>query len=240
MDSVKEWSQEFDILYDNIMSNKAPGLTEYEKSVFLTRAQEAVVLSHFSPHGNPAQEGLDDSIERQQDFASLIVHETMSVVQNATGSLDPRAKLFTYPVGLLFSLNEQLAVTAGGITKYLSVVPLSYEEYSRLMRKPYKYPAKDCAWRLLVNTGSSGDVEMKAEVIAKVPAGATLTYYIGYVKKPDPIILDGLNNSDYGTINGKPVGTPMSCKLPVHLHNEILVKAVSLAKSVWETNNGNS
>lgn len=32
----KEFSREFDILYNNIMSNSAPGLNEYEKSVFLT------------------------------------------------------------------------------------------------------------------------------------------------------------------------------------------------------------
>lgn len=33
-----EFSNEFDILYNNIMSNKAPGLNVYEKSVFLTIA----------------------------------------------------------------------------------------------------------------------------------------------------------------------------------------------------------
>ena len=234
MDTVKEWSQEFDILYDNIMSNKAPGLTEYEKSVFLTRAQEEIVLAHFSRSGNPAQEGLDDSIERQQDFASLIVHATMT--QNGTGTLDPRAKQFVYPTDLLFSLNEQVAVSVNDETKYLVVVPLSYEEYARLMRKPYKYPARDCAWRLLVNAGISGNTTMKAEVIARVPDGATMTYYIGYVKKPDPIILnDDLADEGYGSINGKT--TAATCTLPSHLHNEILVKAVSLAKAVWDDPN---
>ena len=33
-----EFSNEFDVLYNNIMSNAAPGLNEYEKSVFLTKA----------------------------------------------------------------------------------------------------------------------------------------------------------------------------------------------------------
>jgi len=33
-----EFSNEFDLLYNNIMSNSAPGLNEYEKSVFLTKA----------------------------------------------------------------------------------------------------------------------------------------------------------------------------------------------------------
>jgi hypothetical protein len=36
--SVNEFSREFDILYNNIMSNAAPGIDDYEKSVFLTKA----------------------------------------------------------------------------------------------------------------------------------------------------------------------------------------------------------
>jgi hypothetical protein len=34
----QEFINEFDILYNNIMSNQAPGLDEYEKSVYLTLA----------------------------------------------------------------------------------------------------------------------------------------------------------------------------------------------------------
>jgi hypothetical protein len=35
---IQEFSNGFDILYNNIMSNAAPGLNEYEKSFFLTKA----------------------------------------------------------------------------------------------------------------------------------------------------------------------------------------------------------
>ena len=45
--TLQEFSTEFDLLYDNISSNQAPGLTEYEKSVFLTQAQEALVLDLY-------------------------------------------------------------------------------------------------------------------------------------------------------------------------------------------------
>jgi predicted metal-dependent hydrolase len=38
-----ELSNEFDVLYNNITSNQAPGLSELEKSVFLTQAQEVLV-----------------------------------------------------------------------------------------------------------------------------------------------------------------------------------------------------
>lgn len=34
----REFSDEFDVLFNNISSNQAPGLDQYEKSLFLTRA----------------------------------------------------------------------------------------------------------------------------------------------------------------------------------------------------------
>ena len=37
-----EFSNQFDVLYNNVMSNAAPGLNEYEKSVFLTKAQNEI------------------------------------------------------------------------------------------------------------------------------------------------------------------------------------------------------
>ena len=39
----EEFSNEFDVLYNSITSNQAPGLDEYEKSVFLTKAQSEII-----------------------------------------------------------------------------------------------------------------------------------------------------------------------------------------------------
>ena len=55
-----ELSNEFDVLYNNITSNQAPGLDEYEKSVFLTKAQDEVVKSYFNPKLNKPTEGYDE------------------------------------------------------------------------------------------------------------------------------------------------------------------------------------
>ena len=43
-----EFSTEFDILYNNLASNAAPPLNEYEKSVFLTKAQLDIVVELYS------------------------------------------------------------------------------------------------------------------------------------------------------------------------------------------------
>ena len=41
--TTEEFSNEFDVLYNNISSNQSPGLNEYEKSVFLTKAQNEIL-----------------------------------------------------------------------------------------------------------------------------------------------------------------------------------------------------
>lgn len=75
--TCEEFSNEFDILYNNVMSNQAPGLDEYEKSVFLTRAQDDIVKRYFTPKGNKDFEGFDSSLKRNMDFSSLYRNYTI-------------------------------------------------------------------------------------------------------------------------------------------------------------------
>ena len=70
--TIKEFSDEFDILYNNINSNQAPGLNDYEKSIFLTKAQEELILSYYSNIRNKFGEGVDSTHNRNYDFSSLI------------------------------------------------------------------------------------------------------------------------------------------------------------------------
>ena len=41
--TTQEFSDQFDVLYNNVTSNQAAGLNEYEKSLFLTKGQYEVV-----------------------------------------------------------------------------------------------------------------------------------------------------------------------------------------------------
>lgn len=244
MTTVDEWSTEFDILYNNITSNKAPGLTEYEKSVFLTRAQEDVVRSHFSRSQIDA--GIDSSIERQEDFRSLIVSATAT--PSGTPTIDPRAKVFAYPSRMMFPINEQVFCHTGSmygdVESILEVRPLSFSEYNRLMAKPYKYPTKGLAWKLLKNSASGNvNAEVKAEIVGKFSSNyIELSFW--YVQRPYPIILNVGATSPYNipddmaSIDGERAPSPS--KLPEHLHPEILAKAVDLAKAVWESRTGNT
>ena len=83
----QDFSFEFDILYNNISSNQAPGLTEYEKSVFLTQAQEAVILDLYKGT-------LGDSFETTEEvtryLSSLVKPYTKSQLTSQTALLNKK------------------------------------------------------------------------------------------------------------------------------------------------------
>ena len=78
--TLSEFSTEFDVLYNNITSNQAPSLDDYEKSVFLTKGQLEVLKSYFSPIANKSFAGYDDSAIRQYDFSTITKTEMLTSV----------------------------------------------------------------------------------------------------------------------------------------------------------------
>lgn len=225
--STEEFELQFDVLYNNISSNQAPELNDYEKSVFLTKAQEELIKNYFSGHTTKHQTALDDSIKRQADFGLLEIWK-LSERQDSDPPFAYGAKVYEYPEDIFLTVNEQLIVTdkEKGEIPY-TIMPISYGEYSRLMAKPYKYPPKYTAWRLFTK-GTDG--AKRAELICK--AKGDYSYTIRYLRFPEPIILGNIED-EYGvTIHGK--GIKQTCKLPEELHEEILQRAVELAKIAWQ------
>ena len=277
----KEFSNQFDVLYNNISSNQAPGLNEYEKSLFLTKAQDEIIKNYFLPQSNPKQAGYDGNQKRQMDFSLLMKVKGATKRASAyTGDEGHEANdyaftfnqygtLYELPGDLFIPINEELRFVkkSGGSAPYTytlqfqrQVIPLSYEEYTRLMSKPYKEPLKDQAWRLLVNdagavqtTGTAGN--KLAEIIIghndydwvnPVTPDSTriMQYIIRYIRRPRPIIITYLGTSvsinsmhgneteyDYNSQDGS-IGKP--CELDASLHEEILQRAVELAKIAWQ------
>lgn len=292
--SVEEMDNMFDVLYNNITSNQAPGLNAYEKSIFLTKAQDEILKNYFNPKskGNNTQDGFDGSVKRQVDFSMLTTVATTSatyysytliadktdkdgnpvysrtkttsstpqstysyteaydsegnVLKDTKGDIlyvknegtdvsgfdnslfdtRPNSKSITLPPRLMFAINEMVEVSRNNKTILLQVVPVKFDEYSRLMCKPYKRPLKYQAWRLTNN-----DVVNKADIVVG-PTDVLTKYTIRYVRRPNPIIV---SNLDGLSIEGKE--DKMECELDPILHEEILQRAVELAKIAW-TNTG--
>lgn len=168
--TTTEFSNQFDLLFNNISSNQAPGLNEYEKSVFLTKAQDEIVKNYFQAesNGNTVKKGFDDTAIRQMDFSDLIVSKTIQeeTGDNAVPSVDPRALVYkiskddrVYIIineSLYLMVNQEGKLKVNGIRQ---VIPIKYTEYMRLMSKPFKEPLKNMAWRIITQ-GREGDADV--------------------------------------------------------------------------------
>lgn len=326
--TCEEFSNEFDVLYNNIASNKAPGINEYEKSVFLTKAQDEIIKSYFNPRTNKTQEGYDDNPRRQIDFSMItksvpyknvmyIINDTISALSNelevdtieeesdpnkkpelgekipvvkyenidrelvaskkdiitvsSEGEIDkpisdlkkysvhtlgqgdllvntldgrlyspfedpsfderPNTKAIEIEDDILMLINEYIIVKRGNDYRQvrLTVVPINYNEYSRLMSKAYKRPLKWQAWRLIDNSNNNKNY---SELIVGVN-DTIVQYSIRYVKRPYPILVDKFE--DGLTVNGKsePRDFNNPCELDPILHPEIVQRAVELAKAAY-------
>ena len=239
----EEFSNEFDVLYNSITSNQAPGLDEYEKSVFLTKAQSEILREYFNSRVDGTNGGFDGSQKRQYDFSFLIKTTILDANLANEGEegyipkIDNRGYLFNFPEDYFLSINEVIRDDESS-NKFYSVVSISYSDYQRLMTKPYAYPPKRVAWRLFIGTiqktleDTTKVTVPVAEIIGKFVGNSdNWNYTLRYVKKPNPIILINLTDDDL-SIEGKKTETP--CEFPSQLHQEILERAVTLAKIAYQ------
>ena len=250
--TADEMKQEFDVLYNNIMSNAAPGLDDYEISLFLTKAQEELLKSYFNPKGNKYAEGFDFSPKRQVDFSNIIVSKNYTdancFTQTLTGytdKYDSRAYVGQIlqaqgdsPIFLRLNESARLCYFDGTYYHYgkeLQVIPLMYSEYSKYMTKPYKYPLKNFCWRLEFAGTKAGVSEFVTSptnisdgLFTHIPD--RLEYRLRYLRKPNPIIVGSLTGYSV-KIDGK--DTITNCELDPIIHREIVQRAVEIAKSAY-------
>ena len=202
MISNQEIINRFDVLYNNTMSNQAPSLDAYEMSVYFNKAQLEVLKNHLNPKGNKYGEGFDGSSKRQIDFSTLVtVEDDFTVKDNVVTVVDSDR--------MLTILNESAQVGKQGRT--VVVVPINNVEYDTLMSRPYKYPPKSQAWRII-------DGVNQFRIVTSEPVKG---YSIRYVRMPKDV--------DLGDSNDVP-------EIPEILIDEVIQRAVELAKNAWEGN----
>lgn len=195
--------------------------------VFHIKWTDTVAVLQDTLNAVLAENNLDDVITIISLIEPIGVATDMLVPENAVRvdeGYDIRSKVYHLPEDVLFIINESI-VTAP--TAIYQVVPIKFDEYQRLMSKPFKEPIKSQMWRLV--SDSTGD--SKVEIIPH-SGDIIASYRIRYVRRPNPIILVNLANVYNGlTINGESVVTP--CELNPITHRAILDRAVELAKAAY-------
>ena len=209
-----EFLIEFDILYNNISSNKAPGLNEYEKSVFLTKAQEQIVTELYSGR-NTTYNSFEETEEQRRYLNTLVetkvCNKHKNTIQNPFETVTNNSTLFDLPNDVLFITYESARIDA----KEVDVYPVSQDELSKILKNPFRGPSNNRVLRLDI-----GD-----NIVELISIDDISSYKIRYIRKPNPIILTKL---EVGlSINGKSEGS--ECELDSSLHRTILDRAVALA-----------
>lgn len=226
--NVQELSNLFDTLLqsyitkDNFGKQNTLAFDEYEKSIFLTKAQEQIVLELYQE--------LEQSEEVRKYLSNLIKTDNYAPVGEPDETLiNNNFKSYKVEISndILFMIYEQCTLSDENNcinNKIVSVVPTIHDDLDKVLKNPFKSPNSRKVIRL--------DFDNKIELISKYNIS---NYKVRYLKKPNPIILVALednlsiNNGDTKISNGE--------TNPI-LHERIVQRAVQLAvQSKVKSNN---
>lgn len=227
--TAQEFSNEFDILYNNIMSNQAPGLDEYEKSVFLTQAQENVVKSYYE--GNSTGLGPFENTEVDRRELSNLIKTTSIETSDTISTQFGNGKAYTLPSEAMYIIQEYYIVPN---ENPINVVPVTYDEIQKVKNNPFRGPSKNRILRL--DYGENKVILIVDNNLAETYAESSPDYVVSYIKRPYPIILTDLSGSNL-SINDKtsPLDNNNPCELSSSIHRLILTQAVALAAAAYKS-----
>ena len=226
--NVQEFSNSFDTLLQPYIAKESfseqnnLAFDEYEKSIFLTKAQEQIVLELYQE--------LEQSEEVRKYLSNLIKTDNYAPVGEQDETLiNNNFKSYKVEISndILFMIYEQCTLSDENNcinNKIVSVVPTIHDDLDKVLKNPFKSPNSRKVIRL--------DFDNKIELISKYSIS---NYKVRYLKKPNPIILISLednlsiNNGDTEVSNGE--------TNPI-LHERIVQRAVQLAvQSKVKSNN---
>lgn len=226
--NIQEFSNSFDTLLQPYIAKESfseqnnLAFDEYEKSIFLTKAQEQIVLELYQE--------LEQSEEVRKYLSNLIKTDNYVPVGDQDETLiNNNFKSYKVDISndILFIIYEQCTLSDENNcinNKIVSVVPTIHDDLDKVLKNPFKSPNNRKVIRL--------DFDNKIELISKYNIS---NYKVRYLKKPNPIILVALednlsiNNGNTKVSNGE--------TNPI-LHERIVQRAVQLAvQSKVKSNN---
>ena len=208
---IQEFYNEFNLVYNNLASNQAPGLDKYEISVYLTKAEELYVDTLYAE--------FEKSEDARRKLTPIVVTAKLNPITIASDKIIYPDYTTTYePLdNVRYIINEQVVLgnTNDRCTKNLrlKVQPILHDEIDSVISNPFKFNNRR-ALRL--------DTDNYIEILTK--AKPVSYYQIRYVKNPDPIILDDFNEE----INGINHIT-LEGSLPKETHRKIVEIAAKMA-----------
>lgn len=197
--TLEELSNEFDVIVNSYDNSQSLVFNEYEKSIYLTKAQEYIIKDLYRNY-----EGTE---ELNSYLKTLIKDKTYIIIDSTNIELD-------YPNNFLYILKEYANInTTCKSNNRVDVLPITQDEYNEVVGNPFR-GSKSKVLRLEEN---------KIKLITDLPI---ISYTMTYLSNPSPIILVDLPNGL--TINNESKKST-TIETSESIHREILDKAVQLA-----------
>lgn len=246
--NCEEFSNHFDTLvssykrfkdFDNKENLDSVEFDEYEKSYYLTKAQEELVVALYTGR-NSSGESFESTEEERRYLSKLVKEVKEEPITNTLGlplGIASNSKFFTLPEDVWYITYEAVELSDVRCSSFspMDVYPVTQDDYNKTKRNPFRGANDRRALRLDL---ADGVIEIVCKYTVK-------DYYLRYLRKPQPIVLVDLPNnltingiskkSDYGNDH-------QGCELHEALHQKILERAVAEAlqsKAVTNTNNNN-
>ena len=231
---LNQFSAQFDVLADSYRRFKdfdrkdaidSLDFNEFDKSCFLTDAQEDLIREYYSGRG--ISDAFEETEETRRALAELVIHEEITVSDaNASSVLTNHSYVFDLPSDLWYIVYEGAVLdlegsgaceeALNGIGEGAVIIPARYDELHYLLNNPFRGPKGNRVLRL-DKSGNQVELISISHPVAK--------YVIRYITQPSPIILVNLPE----TLNIRGENTATECQLPTQLHQVILERAVANA-----------
>lgn len=225
------FSDEFDVLANSysaqygIDDTSVLNFNEYEKSVFLTMAQEQVVQQLYRGDKTGSSESFESSEELRRYLANLVVTEVYPEPKDKYewNNKVQSVQLYNKVLAIIY---EKAHISNGqkcGEFTEVDVTPVTHDAFQRIKRNPFKGANSRRVLRLDIKDNT---VELHSDREIK-------GYTVKYLKVPQPIILENLPTGL--KINGSS-NVSQDCDLHPMLQRLVLREAVKLALSTRVNN----
>lgn len=230
----KEFKTEFNLAYNNISSNQAPGLDDVEIAMYLSKAQVTLLDALYAE--------FEKSEEARRKLAKVVVTAKLLEVEIPDDSklycsddLKVYTNTYQVPTDLRYIVNEQVKMKDDADEcikdKFVKVQPVLLDELDTIIKNPFKFNI-----RRALRLDTSYNNQAYIEIITKQQATDInyIDYYkIRYIKNPEPIFI--YSSTDYDdTIDGQTAPTTLQDgvdlgSLPKETHRQIVEIAAKMA-----------
>jgi hypothetical protein len=219
----------FNLQYNNIFSNKAPGLLEDEISMYLTMAHIEIIDEYSASV---------DVFEKNRAILSGYIYDDVingSISTTQTRGIDYQT--FEFSTDYWRILKESAKIKSKSIE--IPVKPISYDVFNSMSQNPFKKPNGYKAWRLDINNdpfdSTSPDGKRDVKILFKKKDITDYIEYYNVVYLTTPVPFNNTINLKTGAAQTA-VFLPETLTYNIFLTEKIINRACELSTRDYKEN----